>query len=477
MPVDYKIANHTCNVIRRHIKAAFPEFDILFIVHGEHERKKAFLRETSKIMEHPAGHYIVEHLRESPTHLTQQRSSFVGLAKSQTHGFLGFFRSTSIAVLIFINHDRFNSEENLRNHALHLIWHAITLIRDKSETTLKKLRTDGFIAPELNDFERCHTNLTADIFSACFQKLQGKNDVFESLIKLRMSATLSPEKGFIAENFPFPMCLETLEVILQDQFETTNKKYRHVSESVKIADEIGITYKNKSILQWANFAKPAQEMAWCGFEKEVILGCALYTSENTYIRSIADMVAEKLEIKPAIITNQNDYNPFTEFEANQRLHNKKSQENLRLTLQKLYTTDDFSVFIKEAKLQNQRLLSGNPIGWSVNALIAAANTTKSTEPDTLTVEELRNNAEQMFNLINKNQSYETLQSFVHIIFKARREGILINNEFLDITFSGNPNFTEIITAIQQIQDVDKQGSIDKMGTKNITSFISPNALK
>lgn len=477
MPVDFKIANHTCNVIRRHIKAAFPEFDVIFVVHGENERKKAFNRETQKILEHPAGHIIVDHVRESPVLLQQQRSSFAGLARTQTHGFLGFFRSTNIATLIFINHDRFHAEEDLRNHALHLIWHAIILTRNTTESADKKLQNHIFIEPESNEQNKRHINLTADIFSACFQKLQGKHGVFEALINARMNATLSPEKGFIAENFPFPMCLETLEVVLEDQFEPTNRKHRHVSESVKIADEIGITYKNTSLLQWASFARPAQEMAWCGFDKEAILGNAIYTSENTYVRSIADMVAEKLHIKPAIVAGVHDYNPFTEFEANQRLHNKKIQENFRNVLQKIYTPDSFGAFLKEAKNQNQKLLSGNPIGWSASALIAAAQSVKSAPPEEWTSDSLRTLAQQIFDLINKNQNYDTLYAFTQTIFNARRDGILITQDYLDATFSADPRYNEIVMTIKQIWDIDKETPIDKMSRQNISSFASPNSLK
>ena len=84
--------------------------------------------------------------------------------------------------------------------------------------------------------------------------------------------------------------------------------------------EISQTYDSTIIEQWKSFSLPAQQMAWTGHEPKTIIGAALYTCENTYTQSTADMVAEKMEIKPEPITSFQDFNPFTKNEINAHTH-------------------------------------------------------------------------------------------------------------------------------------------------------------
>ena len=470
MPVETKIANHTCNALRRQLKNTFPDHEIFIILHKEDERKKAFLRETSKISSHPAGHSILEYFKKNTGMLSKNRSCYGGLATQKTPGFLGFFRSCNYAALIFINQDRFNNEAALRNHALHLFWHALSV----NEQCKGKTQPNIFIPADTKKDKR--RNLEADIFSACFQKLLGRTDAFESLLTQRMKDTLTQENGFIAENFPFPVCMDTLEFVMEDHFDDNTKKHPSPHEAINITKEISQTIKPATLDQWSSFAHPAQEMAWCGFEKEVILGCAVYTSENTYTRSIADMVAEHLKIVPAIIPSSTEYNPFADHEVNERLHQKQIQENIQSALTKIFSPTDYTALLKEAKTQNEHLLLGNPIGWAANAMIGAANALKQMETakDPAT---LRQQTLDIFNQTTKNTTFEQLLTFANTIFEIRRKGQRIDKSHLQNIPANTSQQNEIISAITTIWDMDDNATLNKTSEKNISSFITPQTIK
>lgn len=480
MPLDYKTANHTCNVVRRHIQAAFPDLTLFYIVHAENERKKSFTREASKISEHPAGEDILNFFKANPSDLLQNRSRFIGLSEFSSHGFLGFFRKQATAAVIFINHDRFSSEDNLRNHALHLAWHAIALLEDsKSDDKNGAYKIEHhFITPDLDENALRHRNLLADIFSATFQILQGRNDAALQLATQRMKNTLIPEVGFIAENFPFPISIDTLEFILKEQLDQSSaaKKQKNVSQSLKITKEVGDTYKPSSIQQWESFSLPAQEMAWCGFPPEAILGCAIYSSENTYIRSIADMVAERLSVKPEIISTNTDYNTFAENEANERLHGKKIQEKFLSVLGKIHVPEDHKFFLKEAQQQNERILHGNPIGWSAHGFIAVSKLIENTPADQFP-DQIRKKAAELFNLVIADTSFRMLQDFAKDIFTQRRDGALVDSSTLHTMQETTEAYREIVSAIEYIKSIETQLMNIKDRGRNISSFVSPNVLK
>src|SRR5690606_10783446 len=112
-----------------------------------------------------------------------------------------------------------------KNHALHMVWHALALLGDlenkkPAENEKQPFRIDGgFAIPDLVTLELSARNLRGDIFSAIFQTLVGSEDAVNQICMQRVNDTLSPARGFISENYPFPMCVETLQFALsEDQF-------------------------------------------------------------------------------------------------------------------------------------------------------------------------------------------------------------------------------------------------------------------
>lgn len=465
MSIDLKTARHECNVIKRIIMRCHPRLQIQFILHKENEREKAFATESRQLTNHPAGRYIFEHpdnnsLREI---LKENQSRFVCIAKQDNPGFLGFFKQKSYLALCFINYDHFDNIEKLRNHGFHLAWHAIALrnnyenshsAQNKDSSPPKFKDEYNILSPDLSSQEHCHRNLLGDIFSACIQTIMGREKASDILAKQRIANTLSASTGFCAEYYPFPMCLDTLEHLFKTNIEQYKKSKHPVLSAVEITEDIGTTYEPASIEKWHSFSIPAQQMAWTNNDIQTILGAALYTGENTYAQSIADMIAERLSIKPQIITNLQYYNPFTNQEANARMHRKLCLDLLYNLLAHLITPKDHQTVIEVIEKQNMALLEGNVMSWCVPALIPIEELIREC-PDKNMMPDLTNQAMKLFEKEIDDSPWETKVYLYNIIFKHRRKnGNITMQELLDIT-ADNEELSSIHFGLTQSQKIRK----------------------
>ncbi len=465
--IDLKTAQHECNVIKRMVMRCYPRLQIQFILHKENEREKAFATESRQLTNHPAGQYIFDHPDKISLRsiLKKNQSRFVCIAKQDNPGFLGFFKQKSYLALCFINYTHFESIETLRNHAYHIAWHAIALRNDyesansaqkrDNEAALKFTDEHDILIPDLAPQELYHRNLLGDIFSACIQAIIGREKAFDILAKQRIANTLSASSGFCAEQFPFPMCIDTLEHVFKNNIEQYKKSKRQTKSAVEITEDIGATFEPTSIEKWRSFSVPAQQMAWTGNDAQTILGAAFYTGENTYAQSIADMIAERLSIKPQLITSFQDYNPFTNQEANARMHRKICLDLLYNLLARLIIPEDHQVVVEVIEKQNLALLEGKAMGWCVPALIPIEELIRKC-PDKSMMSELTSQATTLFEKEINEMPWESLVLFYNIIFERRRKNETITmQDLLDIT-ADNEELSSIHYGLAHTQNFNKK---------------------
>jgi len=441
MSIDLKTSQHECNVIKRMVMRCYPRLQIQFVLHKENEREKVFSTESRQLAHHQLGKYIFEYpdQRAFKKLLTKNKSRFVSIAKQDNPGFLGFFKQKSYLALCFINYDRFDSIEELRNHTYHLAWHAIALRNDyeranatqKKDSSSSSKFTDEYniLIPALSSQEHYHRNLLGDIFSACIQTIQGREKAFEILAKQRITYTLRASPGFCAEQFPLPMCIDTLKHVFKNNLEQYKKSKRPVLSAVEITEDIGATYEPSSIEKWNSFSIPAQQMAWTDSDTQTILGAALYTGENTYTQSIADMIAESMSIKPQIITNLQSYNPFTNQEANARMHRKLCLDLLYNLLARLISPEDHQIVVEVIEKQNLALLEGKAMSWCVPALIPIKELVRKC-PDKSMIPDLTNQAMKLFEKEIDEIPWETLVHLHDVIFEYRRKNKTLSMQVL-----------------------------------------------
>ncbi|PCI56973.1 MAG: hypothetical protein COB36_01510 [Alphaproteobacteria bacterium] len=489
MSVDYKTAKHICNVIRRQIQSGFPDLYINFIVHAEDKRKQAFSKEKEDLSGHPAGDFAINHLQD-PQYmgiLEKNRSCFSILAYDKQPGFLGFFQSNSYLSIFFINHERFQNEDNLRNHAFHLAWHAIALYRNVMDTEIKGSDNTTDLFKDSNNILRTdmtsaqwkHRNLQADIFSASIQTLQGRGNTLDVLSKQRMSDTLHATPGFVAENFPFPVCLDTLDFVFKNKISQYKKSKKSIIAATEIAEEIGKAYDDSSIEQWRSFSIPAQEMAWLGHSPKSILGAAIYTSENTYAQSIADMLAERMDIKPEVISTSQEYNPFTAQEANERIHKKQCNQLIDSILNKIHEEKNHAIIMEVIQKQNIFLQNTSLIGWCSSALIQTKIYIEQSDLSNDIVGILKH-ARTVFQEEVDSIPWDTLMHFSRALFNHRRNHINQTMDDIINIADENDEFASIyhvLTTVNNAQNKTEANDGELDPTPNISNFISPNAIK
>ena len=422
----------------------YPRLHIQYILHGENKREKVFGIESRQFINHPAGKYILEYPDKEALNniLKKNRSKFICIARQNNSGFLCFFKQKAYMALCFINYDRFENIETLRNHAFHIAWHAIALHNDyeaknsghKKNAAPPKFRDENnILIPDLTPQEYYHRNLQGDIFSACIQTIIGRKDALKTLTKQRITGTLNAIKGFNAERFPFPLCIDTLEDVLKNNIDKYKKSKHPILSAVEITKDIGMAYEPASIEKWRSFSIPSQQMAWAGYDTQTILGTALYTGENTYAQSIADMIAERMSIVPQMIATLQDHNPFTNQEANARMHRKLCMDLLHNLLAWLTIPEDYITIIEVIEKQNLALQEGKIMGWCVPALIPIEELIREC-PDKSMMPNLINQAMKMFEKEIDEIPWETMAHFNNIIFKHRRENDSITmKELLEIT--------------------------------------------
>ncbi len=446
MPINHNIAKHICNVVRRQVQSAYPDLYLEFILHEEGKRSDAFEKEEKRISELPAGSYMIDYVQNADICkiLKKNNSCFVAISSHTTHGFMGFFKNNNYIALCFINYDQFDSEDHLRNQVFHIAWHAI-------DTYQSNIIKDNILKSTATKKQIYHNNLMADIFSASVQLLQGRKDAMLSLARQRINETLTPKTGVFTEKFPYPVCLDTLGFMFDNNIDQYKNSKNPVINALNIADKIGKTFGDATIKQWNSFCFPAQEMAWSGYSPNIILGAALYTSESPYVQSIADLIADRADIKPETVTYLQDYNPFADNQTNENLHKKQCEELICSLLGKVKENGDYKILIEIAKKQNNYLLEKSPMGWCAAALIAAANVIKENTEDKIT-SDILSQARKAFDDEAASLPWGTLANFSRIKFQYMRSNAAPNISDIALIASSRDEYLSIYRAISAVQD-------------------------
>lgn len=428
MSIELNTAKHICNVVSKQIRSGFPELTIEYILHKENEREKTFDKSLANIKKHVAGKTLLEYpnLNDKKKILQKNKSRFTIIARHEKKGIFGLFKSRSFVGISFINYDRFRSANDLRNHALHLAWHAIELYLDAirnpdSDDIIPFIEENNLIIPHLDETERAYRNLIADIFSATVQRLQGRQKAFEHVVTQRIYDTLTPQPDFEAEIFPSPICADTFDFA----FNNCEKNNRHESDlfvkAANITRDISAAFDISTIEQWRNFAIPAQYMAWTGSSPETILGAALYTAENIHTQSISDMIAERMSLRAELLSVIDAHNPFAHPETNFKIHKKKCSKLKDHIFFKIQNQNNIGILLDEALKQNQNLFDNDISGWCADILIKTYNSFKM-DLRIKTFYESRRSAIALMEQEIKESDFEALAQLSDLMFKKIRKG-------------------------------------------------------
>lgn len=381
MSLDLTAANHICNVIRREIQTEYPYVTLLFIAYEPGREKEALNMRRSEIERHPSGPALLSALHDPQI----RESDFPGIVFSTENRFLNILARDQALGCFFVNFALFEEAETLRQHLYALSWQALSIVESVWKGRGKgKTLPPGLIRPPQDEKEKLYSAMIADVFSAILMSLTGQKGMIEKLGRQRAHMALSPLPGYQAERYPYLLAFDAAQIVYQE-LEPAAQKSKPFKSALSMTREVETAFDDKSTKQWYNFAAAAQEMAWMGIDKSKILSAAVYTSEDPYMSPTAHLVADMLNIEPALMPDMGFYNAFADQEVNERHHNRICDDRFQIVMAKAAQKKETQLFIDESLRQNELLLKGDCLGWCAPAMLAAA-------------EFLQNQGEDQYNL-------------------------------------------------------------------------------
>lgn len=371
-PLDYIL-----NIVRREFGDEFPDMTVIFISHHTGRREEALQKRQDEIFGHPAGRALWPQLKLF-TLENDNSSALAGFSRMERNRYFNLLKKEIFLAVFFVNADEVPSDDEdaallNKNLAYSLGWQAFSMRTSwKKKRLLKPEGEDGSAeAPAPSRTEWLRRRMTADCFAAMLLETKGEKGAISRLLKRRCELSMLPAIRYRPEHFPFPVALDATHLVYKDLKDTAPPGTGPIAHSFFMAQEISQTYDDISLRQWVSFCRAAQEMAWAGHSKSEILGAAVYTNDDAYIRSTAYIVAETLNTDPIPLKHTDFYNPFAEDETNERLHFKRCRGGFEEIAGKLKTGAEAPLLLKEAQRQNAALIGGDPAGWCAPALLAA----------------------------------------------------------------------------------------------------------
>ena len=449
MAVSADSMQSLCDAITREIERTYEGLSLYFVVHGTGKMREAIALSEHEIVSHPAGNAARAIIRK---HSKGERSSFLGIAIANESKMLGFQKTDHLLALFNINCDHFRDEVEARGQILHSVWHAIDLYEIRQEPNYRRKFKSGPMVPKRSPLNLSKANLQADVFSVILSVLNSdnRNDISSSLVNLianrRGVMSLSAVSDYKAEDFPSVIATESCELVIKELLANPPLPEEYIQTARKISLDVGHAFDEENIQQWWDFSIPAQDMAWRGFKKEEILGAAVNTSDNPFVRSVAYLIQEVTEIEPATAASLlHSYNAFIDPEMNMKLHREMVDTIFEEAVAQ-GTEDSSSQALRDAaNKQNEALTEGRILGWCANALQDAA---KAFERALLNGSSPDQAARLQFEGNKTHPEWETLKDLGDSIVDQRRQGFAVTMGHIAEICHNHPAFGPVLDSIK-----------------------------
>lgn len=423
---------NACRGVSRQMRDYTRNLGLSFIVHHAGQHLEAMTLAGQELLTHPGADPALRLLKTATGH---ENSAFLGLCEWRENVFLGLASRQAIMALMTINSDEFEHLYDVRSQAWMMAWHALNLAALRHDSAYKPLFAGGVITTDMTPEEMAYANLKADIFAAAMCAMNGDKGAIGLLARRRSLQALERRAGVRPELFPFAMTMEAANFAYNEMMLTPPPRRKQIDAALQLAENVAMAHDEAAIQQWRSFCKSAQDMAWRGDSKETIIGAAVSTSQDTYIRATGFLVSEVTGINPdSILTLESIYTPFAEEKYNRCLHEGMMERAFQRAVNAGMENFDGSAFSDVANEQNARLGNGHILGWCAAALQASGKVFEnavirgSKTPD--------QEARREFEGTRKNTAWDALCDLGETIIDHYRSGYAVT--FSDmIEFCGN----------------------------------------
>lgn len=370
MAVKPETLQEICNLAARQVQDLYPDMQAMFLFHSSGHFHEVVATNDHGALKHPAGKIALDILGK---HNHREQSGFIGLAVQHRVKWFGLASTDSILALFNINIDEFDTPKNARRAIYHHLWHAIDLTEVRGRKEFASKFRSGPLIPKRSPMNLARLNLQADVFTSVMCGLMGEDNALDLLAHQRAQDSILPVHGRRAEDYPLVIAIESARYAYSQLAVLKPAKTKYLHYARRLAIEVGNTFDDKSIRQWWGFSEPGQDMAWRNLTPEIILGCAVNTSDNAFVRATGHLVSELTGIAPCSGTElAGTYNAYGRKEQNKLLHREIAEKTFAEAVAKGVLEESGHPLISAANQQNENLAEGIILGWCAHALQAAA---------------------------------------------------------------------------------------------------------
>lgn len=362
---------NTCANISDNIHALFPNLELHILLTTPDKKDDAVASVIPKINGHAAAREALQVLKSWA--FAGKGTSFLGLSQGQESIVFSF--KTRAKTLAFIAVDITLYKELFE--VIQAIHFEIAVFLDTYSQHLKRqMEHNGNVfANRSSPLKICRTNLKADIYSVLQLLREGQYDVPLQIAKERSLKVLSPQTDNNPEEYAFPIALDVVRYTIENQISSkiAARNSSHLLSQYHLAEKIASCFDDENLQSWIQFANSSQMMAWRGLTPSEILGAAVHTATNPFMKAIGHMLSEVSNLAPVEEAHLPiGYNPFIAEEINRIIHERMVEETFEMIMYHVMEADSHLPLLRVANNQNEALLKGKISGWCANALHAAA---------------------------------------------------------------------------------------------------------
>lgn len=443
MGVEPENLEEICNLVSRQIEELYPSMETAFIFHTSGMFHEIVETADHTVFKHPSVQ-IAQNILEKNS--GREQSSFLGMAINHELKWMGLASKENLLALFNVNTDDFETPLSARQEIYHLVWHAIDLIEVRKRPEYASKFRSGPMIPKRSPMNLARLNLQADVFSAVMCGLQGEEKALENLAKRRAIDSILPIHLKRAEDYPYVIALEAAQYAYAELLAMKPPRNKYMFYARQLAIEVGRAFDDKSIKDWWGFSEPAQDMAWRKFPQEIILGCAVHTSENPFVRATGHLVSEIANLVPISGLKLGDaYNAFAPSEHNQMLHREIMEKTFEEAASKGMAEESGAPFILAANQQNEDLAEGIILGWCGNALQAAAKAFENALSSGVSPLQA---ARLEFEGTKDTTSWESLRNVGDAVIEQKRKGYGVTLGNVAEICNNNPLFAPVLGSIR-----------------------------
>ena len=441
---DISAIDHIFKAIGRDFNEEIPELTLVFILYNEESPTEAMAKRQAEIQTHPAGNNLLQNI-EAQLKNQPHKSFFTGLTEHIDTKAFGLIKNPHYIGACFLYTPEIPEFED-QNFACKLSAYSLAFEALHQYFKAKKKQTEE--STELK-IHQLRLKLMGDAYAAMLLESQGHKNAIQTIAKRYCEFITQPTAHFKAEHHPLLMALDGVNVVYKDLKGQASPKISQLEHIHMMAEEIGATYDDTTLKQWLHFAQNTQDMAWAEYSPNEILSAAIYGTESPYTRATAHICAETLNTNPVPLKNTEIYNPFTDRDINERLHNRICRAAFLELLESVNEHEKPELFLKTARAQTTYFLNGRPMGWCAPALIEAENAYRLFQETRNAEEEMIDNA---FQSALTHIKWPDIQRLNRLFIIARRAGKELTPELAlailerDEAFASYKNAFELLKA-------------------------------